>query len=247
MRRLDASVESRIRAHAGRQSDAALAAAIGCSAGVVARVRRAAGLAPWRPASAPLAWPAARLALLGAMADGKLARRWGISRAAVQAKRLELGRPASDGRVTTVFLSPAVRSQLGRHSDAVLAARYRISVAAVRLARRRAGIAGSQRARPVTWTPQMLADLAILPTGAFCRAHRVSNRTVALKRSELGCAAPRRTRRSQWTEEMLARLGSASDRALAAAWGLREDTVRKRRARLGLAAWRGKGETSATR
>lgn len=240
MRRLDPAVEARIRALAGTRSDAAVAAEVGCSPGAVARVRRAGGIAPRRPAAAVLAWPEERLALLGAMADGELARRWGISRTAVQSKRIELGRPASDGRVTTVFLSPGVRRQLGQESDAALAKRYKVSLAAVRLTRQRAGIASSRQVRQVLWTPEMLADLASLPTGAFCRKHAVSNRTVALKRGELGCAAPRAERRSRWTPEMLARLGTASDRELASLWGMQEDAVRKRRSRLGRPAWDGR-------
>ncbi len=240
MQAIDRDLEARIRAIAGSASDAAIAREVGCSPGTVSRIRRLAGIPPWRPPAPVLTWPEERLALIGSMPDGELARRWGVSRAAVQAKRIELGRPASDGRVTSIYLSPIILDRLGQEHDTVLSQTYRVSLTAIRHARRRAGLGPGRRVRQVEWTPAMLADLAALPTGMFCRKYAISNRTVAIKRSELHCPSPKAERLGQWTHEMLACLGTASDIALAQAWGMTEDAVRKRRSRLGIPPWRGR-------
>jgi len=179
----------------GTASDSEVGAAVGVSRVVVRRKRHLLGIPSFHPRPhepvGGLSWGPEDLALLGTMTDREVARRLGISIAAVNHKRRLLKIPAFRPATPMYRWTPATLSLLGRVPDPEVARRSGISGHAVRRKRRQLGI-GSYVDNGVVVPSAALRELMPLSTSEVTRRTGVCRKTIRRLRAVMGAGGDRK-------------------------------------------------------
>jgi len=129
-------------------------------------------------------WTKEQMALLGRESDIQVARRLGISAAAVWRKRVQLGIRALTPK-QHIEWTKARSALLGKLSDKGLAKRWGGKAETIARKRTELGIEPFVRTTPPRRSPALKAILR-LPVHEICRRYRVSTETIKRLRRELG-------------------------------------------------------------
>ncbi len=189
-------------------------------------------------------WKEREVALLGRMADAKVARRLRIDPLTVLYERRRRGIAAFQPRRPDTVWTARMLARLGRDTDRAVGAELGLSESVVQRKRQLLGIptfagkGGQKTTRH--WTPRELALLGTASDPRIAKRLRISVPAVARKRWLLGIApfqpAPPRFR---WTRRGLALLGRYRDPEVARRLGTSVMLVRTKRRVLGIAPFDG--------
>jgi len=143
-------------------------------------------------------WAKEELSLLGRLHDTEVARRLGIGRRFVWAKRRALGIPAKTEKEIGARWTPSRLARLGKVPDRELAAEMGLTPAAVAGFRQRRGIARHPswpasrsrgrdgRAARQPWTPELIRRLGTVPDAVIAKEMGLTRAAVAAHRTRLG-------------------------------------------------------------
>lgn len=169
------------------------------------------------------------LALLGHATDVAIARRFGLTKDTVKAKRDALGIPVGrHARSRPIARTPALLRLLALPNP-VLRTQYGIPKQTAARLRREVGLP-TPDSRNARWTPTYLAQLGAVPDAVLATRIGITTGGVSAKRRSLGIA-PFHSVHTAWTDAELALLATLPDTDVAARTGRSLEAIAlKRRA-----------------
>lgn len=176
----------------GRVRDSELAERYGIPRKHVTGYRTTHSIPSMRDRRWHLRWTAKRLELLGVVNDTVLSKRWKVSAEYLRAERRRRGIPSSKAMP---HWTKTMRSQLGKRSDAQVAATLGLTVHQIAGERSRLGIRGHRApSSAFRWLPEHDRRLGTVPDARIAVELGLTKMQVAARRWRLGVAAWRTTR-----------------------------------------------------